>query len=188
MLNELLSDDELLCQLKLGKKSALNEIYKRYFALLYAHAYRKLANKEEVRDILQDLFMYLWNNREELSIHTSLSSYLYTSIRNRVLNYFRNTKVRDQFVESLQKKSANSESLVEQRFHEKELIKIVEKEISQLPAQTRLIFEMSRNLEMSHREIASELNISHFTVRTQVRNALRILRVKLGTYIFSIFF
>lgn len=185
---DLLSDEELLSQLKQGKRNAFNQIYERYYAVLYAHAYRKLQNKEEVRDILQNLFVYIWNNKENLNVNSSLSAYLYTSVRNRILNFIRDTKVRAQYATSLQEFAEKGENLVENQLQEKELIRIVEQEIAQLPPQMRLIFEMSRNLEMSHQEIANELNISSLTVRTQVRNALRILRVKLGTYTFTIFF
>ncbi|MNY42006.1 RNA polymerase sigma factor [compost metagenome] len=92
------------------------------------------------------------------------------------------------YSKSLQEFINKGENVVDLELREKELISIVEQEIANLPPQMRLVFEMSRNLELSHKEIASELNISSHTVRTQVRNALRILRVKLSSDIFSIFF
>jgi len=182
------NEDELLSLLKQGSKDAFNQIYERYYALLYAHAYRKLQDKDDARNILQMLFVHLWNNREKLVIHSSLSAYLYTAVRNRILNFIRDTKVREKYMVSLQEFSEKGENLVESKLQEKELIRIVEQEVAQLPPQMRLVFEMSRNLEMSHQEIANELNISPLTVRTHIRNTLRILRVKLGTNIFSIFF
>ena len=182
------NEDELISLLKQGNKDAFNQIYERYYALLYAHAYRKLQDKDDVRNILQMLFVHLWNNREKLVIHSSLSAYLYTAVRNRILNFIRDTKTREKYMVSLQEFSEKGENLVESKLQEKELIKIVEQEVAQLPTQMRIVFEMSRNLEMSHQEIANELNISPLTVRTHIRNALRILRVKLGTNIFSIFF
>jgi RNA polymerase sigma-70 factor (family 1) len=184
----MLSDEELFAKLKLGSRSALNEIYKRYHAPLFSHAYKKLQSTEEVKDILQDVFLNLWTNKEIISINNSLSFYLFGSVRNRVLNVFRNTKVREMYSKSLQEFINKGENVVDLELREKELISIVEQEIANLPPQMRLVFEMSRNLELSHKEIASELNISSHTVRTQVRNALRILRVKLSSDIFSIFF
>lgn len=183
----IISDEELVSNLKLGSKPALDEIYKRYHAPLFSHAYKKLQSKEEVRDILQDVFLSLWTNKENLIIN-NLSSYLFASVRNRILNVFRNTKVREMYSKSLQEFIDKGENLVDLKLDEKELISLVEEEVAKLPPQMRLIFEMSRNLELSHKEIASELNISSHTVRTQVRNALRILRLKLGANIFSIFF
>lgn len=182
------SDEELLVKLKLGKREALDSIYKKYHAPLFSHAYHKLQSKEEVRDILQDVFLNLWTNKENIVITGTLSSYLFASVRNRVLNVFRNTKVRDMYSKSLQEFIDKGENQVDLKIREKELIYLVEKEIANLPPQMKLIFEMSRNLELSHKEIALELNISPLTVRTQIRNALRILRVKLSANIFSIFF
>lgn len=182
------TDIELLKALKGGDQSALEEIYNRYHGILFAHAYRRLADKEEVRDILQDLFIYLWNKRDVLTITSSLSGYLYTSVRSRILNIYRNQKVRDVYSLSLQDFINSCENTVEEKLIEKELIQLVEQEVASLPPQMRLVFEMSRFQEKSHKEIAEELEISPQTVRTQVRNALRILRVKLGVNIFLLFF
>lgn len=171
-----------------GDRSALDEIYKRYHGILYSHAYRRFPDREEVRDIVQDIFISLWNNRENLQITTSLPAYLYASVRNRVLNVIRHQKVHETFASSLQDFIDKGENITDDKLREKELIRLVEQEVAALPPQMRLIFEMSRNLEMSHQQIAAELNLSPLTVRTQVRNALRILKIRLGARLFSIFF
>lgn len=171
-----------------GDRSALDEIYKRYHGILYSHAYRRFPDREEVRDIVHDIFISLWNNRQNLQITTSLPAYLYTSVRNRILNVIRHQKVHDTFAGSLQGFIDKGENITDDNLREKELIRLVEQEVAALPPQMRLIFEMSRNLEMSHQQIAAELNLSPLTVRTQVRNALRILKIRLGAHLFSIFF
>jgi len=186
-LSRIYTDIELLDLLKSGDRSALDEIYKRYHGLLYNHAYRRLPDREEVRDILQEIFIYLWNKKETLEI-TSLSAYLYTSVRSRVLNVFRNQKVREMYMQSLQDFMNAGEYTLDEKIREKELVQLIEKEVTSLPPQMRQIFEMSRFQEKSHKEIAEELSISPQTVRTQVRNALRVLRVKLGAGIFTLFF
>src|SRR5690606_12931613 len=147
----------------------------------------RLPDREEVRDILQEIFIYLWNKKETLEI-TSLSAYLYTSVRSRVLNVFRNQKVREMYMQSLQDFMNAGEYTLDEKIREKELVQLIEKEVTSLPPQMRQIFEMSRFQEKSHKEIAEELSISPQTVRTQVRNALRVLRVKLGAGIFTLFF
>lgn len=187
-MEQMLTDKELFDLLKAGDQSALEQIYHRYHGVLYSHAYRRLPDREEVRDIVHELFIYLWKNRETLTITSSLSAYLYTAVRSRVLNVSRNQKVRGVYLQSLQDFMDSGQNLVEEKIREKELIQLVEQEVASLPPQMRLIFEMSRFQEKSHKEIAEELNISPQTVRTQVRNALRILRVKLGTSIFMLFF
>lgn len=183
-----ISDQGLLALLKEDDTDALAEIYKRYQGILYSHAYRRLPDREEVRDIIQELFYYLWNNRHQLRMTTSLSSYLYASVRNRVLNQYRNRKVRDNFAASLQEFVNSGENVVEEQLREKELSLLVEQEIAALPEQMRLVFEMSRKLEMSHNEIAEALNLSPHTVRNQVHNALKILRVKLGANVLFLLF
>lgn len=182
-----LTDQDLLRKMASGDESALKTIYDRYYPALYSHAYRRLADREEVRDILQDLFVYLWNQRETIQITTNLSSYLYVAVRNRLLNAFRGQKVRDDFSASLQEFLDEGQCITDELIREKELRILIEQEIAQLPPQMRKIFEMSRNLEMSHREIADALDISPLTVRTQVKKALRILRSKLKTAVFVYF-
>lgn len=182
------SDDELLGHLRSDNGAVVEEIYRRYYGLLYSHVYRRLPDREEARDIVQEALVALWNKRHQLTADTTLSSYLYTLVRNRVLNTYRNQKVKTVYLASLQAFIDKGENVTDEKLREKELIALVEKEVAALPPQMRLIFEMSRNLEMTHQQIADELNISPHTVRTQVRSALRILRTKLGTHIFSIFF
>lgn len=182
------TDQELIALLKEGDQSALEQIYERYHIILFSQAYRRLKDREEVRDIVHEIFLSLWKNRERLNITSSLSAYLYVSVRSRVLNVFRNNKVRDQYLRSLQDFMDLRENNVEKRIQEQELSHLIESEISFLPKQMRLIFEMSRFQEKSHKEIAEELNLSPQTVRTQIRNALRILRIKLGTNLFILFF
>lgn len=172
-------DHQLLQLLKAGDTSALEEIYKRYQALLFSHAYKRLDNKEEARDLVQDLFLYLWTHRNDLNITSNFSAYLYASVRNRILNIYRNKSVRNKHIQSLQGFIEKGQSITEEEIRHKELVKLVEKEVAQLPPKMRLVFELSRNLQLSHQQIADELHVSPHTVRTQIKNVLRILRNKL---------
>lgn len=182
------SDFELMDLLQTGDAAALTEIHSRYYGPLYTHAYSRFPFREEVRDILQELFNYLWDNREDIKLNTGLPAYLYGAVRNRLLKVYRHQKVRSDYVASLKNYIDQGEDSTNEQIHEKELLQIIQKEIKDLSPQMRLIFELSRNQELSHKEIAEKLNISPHTVRTQVRNALRILRLKLGANIFLLFF
>jgi len=182
------SDGELIDLLKLGDLSAFTAIHMRYYGVLYSHAYKRLPDREEVKDILQELFIYIWNNRESINLNSNLQAYLYTAIRNRILNVFKHQKVRSDYITSFEKFSVNNEPMPDEMLRNKELIAIIDAEVSALPPQMRMIFELSRNANLSHKEIAEKLNISPLTVRKQVNNSLKILRVKLGTHFLMLFF
>ena len=183
------SDQELFNLLKQGDHDAFNEIYKRYQPVLFNHAYRRFPDREQVRDIIQELFTYIWKNRSDIHLSGSLAGYLYSSVRNKVLNHFRDDKVKEAFNLSLTEFLENEKSMItDHLIREKELIALIEEEVSKLPVQMQLIFRMSREAHMNHNEIAKQLGLSPHTVRTQVKNALRILRTKLGSAVFILFF
>ena len=87
-----LSDVELLILLRSGDESAFNEIYNRFSSVLYLHARHMLHNRDEARDVIQEVFTAIWNRRMDLNLTVSLNSYLYRSVRNTVLNLIRNEK------------------------------------------------------------------------------------------------
>jgi RNA polymerase sigma-70 factor (ECF subfamily) len=182
------NDDELVNLLRNGDLSAFTAIHERYYGVLYSHAYKRLPDREEVKDILQDIFIYIWNNRESINLNVNLQAYLYTAIRNRILNVFKSQKVKSDYITSFEQFVANSEPMPDEALRNKELIAIIDAEVSALPPQMRTIFELSRNANLSHKEIAEKLNISPLTVRKQVNNSLKILRVKLGTHFLMLFF
>ena len=182
------SDEALTKLLTQGNLDAFTAIHRRYYGMLYSHAYKRLPDREEVQDILQELFMTIWNKKEDLHIDISLRAYLYTSVRNRILNVFKHQKVKSGYLNSLNEFLANHEPAPDETFRVKELIALVESELNSLPPQMRLIFEMSRNGCFSHREIAEKLHLSPLTVKKQVNNSLKVLRVKLGVHLSSFLF
>lgn len=173
------SDLELAALIADGDDQAFAEIYRRYNGVLFLHAYRMLGDQEEAKDILQELFTSLWFNRKELRLHTSLSAYLYKALRNRVLDAIAHKKVEQKYIDSLAAFIEKGEWLTDQQVREKELTVLIEREVSLLPPKMREVFEMSRNTDLSYKEIAEELHISDKTVKKQVSNALHILREKL---------
>lgn len=180
------SDQELSKLLKNGDEFAFTEIHRRYYGLLYAHASRRLSERDEIKDILQEIFLYLWHNREQ-NFTGHLSGYLYTAVRNKIFNIYKHNKIKSDYMESLQDFLTNSEPVADEILREKELVQVIEKEVANLPPKMRLIFELSRNSHLSHQEIADQLGISPQTVKKQVANSLKTLRVKLGSHFNSFF-
>lgn len=178
------TDQELVSLIKVDDHGAFSEIYHRYSGLLYLHAYKRLNDREEAKDIVQELFTALWNNRTEFTLHTHLSGYLYTAIRNRVIKVISHKTVVSTYFSSLQTAFRQGNAVSDHLIREKELSHLIEKEINALPPKMRRVFTLSRKAYLSHREIAEKLDLSEATVKKQVNNALKILRAKLETLLF----
>ncbi|MFD0749209.1 RNA polymerase sigma-70 factor [Mucilaginibacter calamicampi] len=178
------SDNDLLNLLSESDHSAYNEIYHRYFYLLYTHAYKKLQDEEQTKDIIQDVFTTLWFNRETNLPQSNLAGYLYTAVRNKIFDLFAHEQVKTKHLESLKAYlNTHSSPPTDHRLRENQLKTYIEKEIQALPPKMRLIFEMSRKENLTYKEIAEKLNVSENNVSKQVNNALRVLRTKLGVVI-----
>ena len=182
----LLTDQELLVLLKKGHQEAFSVIYDRYWPLLLNHSRRMLSDDEEVRDVLQEVFSGLWKSAETLEINSSLSSYLYALTRNRVLNVIAHRKVRNMHVYSLAEFMQNGHVETDHLVRTREFARIIESEIAVLPKKMRLIFELSRKEHLSYKEISEKLSVSENTVKKQISNALKILRLRLGVAVFLI--
>ena len=179
----LLTDNELAVFLQEGDREAYTEIYKRYNSLLYVFAYKRLGDREEVKDIIHELFLSLWMNRESLTITTGLAQYLYTCTRNRILNLISHKKISSRYIDSLQGFIEQGNDSSDHLVRHKQLQAFIEKEIAALPPRMREVFEMSRKSNLSRKEIAKELDISEQTVKSQIHIALKVLRVKLGAFL-----
>lgn len=184
------TDNELAALLINGDQRAYTQLYNRFKGILYVHAYRILQDKEDAKDIVQELFTVLWVKRDSLTLKTGIASYLYAAVRNRVFDKISSKKVESRYFESLKDFSLEEGYSTDSVMQEKELSALIEKEIAALPDKMRQIFELSRKNNLSHKEIATQLILSDKTVKKQVNNALRILRLKLGSLntIFFTFF
>jgi len=175
------TDNELASLLIDGDQKAYTQLYDRFKGILYVHAYRILQDREDAKDIVQELFTVLWVKRSSLVFKTGIASYLYTSVKNRVFDKISSKKVASRYFESLRDFTLDEGYSTDDIIQEKELSALIEKEIAALPDKMRQIFELSRKGNLSHKEIASQLVLSDKTVKKQVSNALRILRLKLGS-------
>jgi len=181
-----LSDAELVDLLKSGDQLAYTEIYDRYILILLNHAYNKTRDREEAKDIVHEVFATLWARRENFNCQSNLSGYLYTAIRNNILNQVVHNDVKGKYLASIAQfiYNNNSQIITDHLVREHQLSSIIEKEIAELPPKMREVFELSRKQHFSHKQIAEKLEISEQTVSKHVTNALRILRVRLGVFIY----
>lgn len=185
-----LTDEELADLLKTGDHMAFSVIFDRFYGLLFIHACKTIHDKEEAKDVVQELFETLWMRRESISFEQSLSAYLYAAIRNRIINRISHRQVENKYIDSLRDFIDRDTYMADYRLREREIKRIVEREISSLPAKMKEIFELSRKDYLSYKQIAVKLQLSEHTVRTHVKKALRILKPKLSliTYLFLVYY
>jgi len=181
-----ISDTELLKLLREKNHAAYTEIFERYNKLLIKHAFHLLQSGEQAGDLVQDVFLVLWQKHESLVIKTSLSSYLYTAVRNRVFDLLSHQKVVSQYADAIGRFMEEGHSISDADLREKELGNIIEKEIAALPKKMREVFLLRRKEELSYKEIGERLNISDQTAKLQVHNAIKLLKLKIHSYLNSI--
>lgn len=173
-------DQELVLLLKEGDDAAFREIYLRYDKLLLIYAYKKLRNREEAKDLVQDVFTWLWNNRNDFYINTTLSGYLYKSVLNRIFDVVKHKGIIRKYVDSGKHYIEISNADTDYLIREKDIALLIEREILAMPPKMREIYTLKRKYFLSTKEIAAELSLSEHTVSTQMKRALKHLKVKLG--------
>lgn len=178
---DLNSDIILVNRLRNGDESALTELYNKFWQALFISAYNVLKDKEMCEDIIQDIFMNIWNNREKLEIHISLKSYMYACTRYQVFNYFKKNKdklhveIFDDIDKRLQYTTPETQMM------HNELVQQINLIIETLPEKCRLVYKLSREEQLSHKEIAERLNISTKTVENHITKALHVIRLSMGS-------
>lgn len=175
-----LEDLELLSLLKDGDIEAFNSLFRKYYQPLCAFAHRYVAH-EDLEEIVQDLFLWLWNNHENMEIHTSLSSYLFRAVHARCLNKIAQNEVK-QRIETLYWKNYSGNDTIED-YQIEELTNRIREAINRLPESYREAFIMHRFRDKSYKEIAESLNVSTKTVDYRIQKALKQLREDLKDYL-----
>ena len=172
----------LISRLQKGEEAAYELLFKEYYQVLTLFANKYLNDLEQAKELVQDLFVHLYEKRDQLDINSSLKSYLFRSTHNRCLNFINARKIRQKYAAYVNQHSDNTVNTLEQEVNKAELEHALYKAINDLPPRCRSIFKMNRFDGLSNGEIASKLKLSKRTVETQISKALRILRVKLEPY------
>lgn len=170
------TDDVLLAWLKNNDQRAFEALYDRYWAPLWSYAANAMADPDDSEDIVQELFMVLWEKRSTLTINTSLRAYLYRATLNRIIDRVDRSKHRLSYIADLKHTYDQGSYTTDNILFEKELAKRFEACVSKMPPKMRTIFTLSRFDMMSHQQISSYLNISRENVNRQIKNALIILK------------
>lgn len=170
-------DSRLAGEIKKGSDHAFEMIYRKYHGQLYGIAIKYLRSQELAEDAIQDIFLKLWSKRQDLDQSLSIRDFLFTMLRNHVLNMIRNDRRRVLKHMSFSEQTKKADDYTpEEATYISECEDIVEKGIRQLPDGKRVIFKMRRLEGLSNDEVAKKLGISIFTVKTQLYHATKFLR------------
>jgi RNA polymerase sigma-70 factor (ECF subfamily) len=178
----MLSEIELIILIRDGDIRAFNEFYKRNWRALYQMAYRSTCSQEDAKDLVQTVFINLWNGRTSLQANRYNASYLFMILKNNIINFYKQDTARRKRLEKLLQLDADSQYTNEDNLIAKELSVVIDGEIRELPRKMQEVFILSRQQNLSVNEISETLNITPRTVKNQLSNALKILRTKLGMF------
>ena len=171
------NEREILFLVSKGDEHAFSEIVQKYSAIIYTHALTYIKNALQAEEITQDIFLSLWQRREELPMINNFKAYLYAMVRNRTISEFRKKLLAldEQPADELESLSPGPVDSVEMR----QLLGILMQGIQKLPARRKQVFTMSRFEGMSYDEIARKLGISKSSVNQHIVEALVYLRTYL---------
>jgi len=166
-----------------------SEIYSTYYPKLKRFAKEYVLYEEDAENIVQDIFMYLWENADLLNTVLNLNAYLFTLIKHKCIDFLRGQIIEKNHNKTVQQnfemefKLTSLKSFTYNALTEENIDKIINEAIDSLPNRCREIFIMSRMDLLKYREIAAQLNISINTVENQMSIALHKLKIKLKNYI-----
>ena len=172
-------DKELVALLKNGSRPAFRELYIRHKDQLFYSCKKYLKNDAATEDIVQDIFMQLWDTHESLHIASSFSGYLYTSARNRILNMYRQLDVHSRFAQHILGNEKESTNETEDSIIENDYADLLNKLIEKLPPMQKVVFRYSRIEGLTNKEIAEKLQISVENVRKHTSLAIKKLKTQL---------
>ncbi len=173
------ADNEILLQLRRNDVNGLKRLYDNHYENLYMLAVKYTRQKEVAEEIIQDVFIQLWEKRKALNITTSFKSYLSAAVKYQSINYLKSIYKKYRFTEFIPDLSANDTSGGESKVIGNELSDLLKTSINNLPPKCRIIFSLSRNLGLTYNEIAAHLRISKRTVQAQIGIALKRIRADL---------
>lgn len=169
---------QLITLLREGDENAFHILYKKYVKQLFYFINRSVKESDDSNDLLQTVFIKIWETRSCIDPEGSFSGYLYTIAKNLICNYYKKKIVVQAYQAFASADEKDENNTVFSSLVYKELSERIFTEINKLPKKRRKIFIMSRRLNMSYKEIAAQLNVSENTVDTQIRKALQFLREK----------
>lgn len=170
------TDKQLIELIAQGDETAFTAIYNRYYESLCRSGFKRLQNESIVEELVQDVFVNLWNKAGELDPEGNIKSYLFATLRNKVLHELRSSMVMAKHARIICQQQNQFAEDSYSLMHSKHLEEKFESVVKELPPQCREAFTLSRFEELSYKSIAERMDISVNTVEKHIGKALSILR------------
>ena len=180
-------DSEILLAIRQGNERVYETIFRKHYQALCNYACGILKDMDDAEEVVQSIFLKLWEQRESIEINVSLKSYLYRAVHNTCLNRLKHLKIQDTYRQYVGDYLEDTFDSATDIMDKNELENRIAEALGKLPEQCRLIFKMSRFEELKYQEIANKLGLSIKTIENQIGKALRIMRTELSDYLPVIF-
>lgn len=181
MKNTISEDTSLLFAMQKGDRNAFDKLFQKYYPILCTYGYR-FVRLEDAEEIVQDIMLWLWENRETPVIEYSLKQYLFKSVYHRSMTRIVQNEVKLRVDTAFHDRMFGRLEDVDV-FQINEMSKHIQRAIEELPESYKEAFIMHRFRNLSYKEVAEILNVSPKTVDYRIQQSLKILRVKLKDYL-----
>lgn len=173
-----ISNSELITMIRTDEREGFAQLYEQFWETLLKYVIRILPDEDEACDVVQETFLTLWELRTTIPKLKSIKAYLLVIARNLAFKQLRAKLANTDMIDFYTVQYADAYHSIDQHLESKELGVALEAEIQQLPLKMREVFLLSRQQHLSYKEISERLNISDKTVKKQIHNALKLLRMK----------
>lgn len=175
-----ISNENLVEKIRTGDRSAFEKLFYQYYSRLCVFSNSYVKSLDLARDVVQEVFIKIWDNRENFYITQSLKAYLYQAVRNQSINFLQLKKQKLQLEKRLLKQHEMGKSVHNADLNTEELTEKIWNLVEELPERRRTIFILYRKHGLSYKEIAEVMGIARKTVENQMGKSLQFLRDQLG--------
>lgn len=172
----------------INDEKAFEDVFKLYFKGLHAYAFTILRDEVQAEEAVQNVFLRMWEQWEDIDIQLSLKAYLYRCVYHECMNHIKHQKVKQKYEERTSYHLRNETGRPAEQLQLSELESQLGHALNRLPEKCRTIFQLSRFENLKYQQIADKLGLSIKTVENQMGKALRILRLELVDYLLFIVF
>jgi len=183
-----LTENELIACIRAGDAAAFQSVFEEHYRALCVFASSYTGSRAAAEEVVQDVFLRIWQRRERWELAGPIAAYLYTAVRNHALNEVRRQRVRDHWQAGARRESTDvrlraTAPSADQDVQAAELVRIMQETINELPPRCREAFLLRRQHHLTYAEIARVMGIAPKTVEIHIGVALRALRKKLADWL-----